>query len=83
MNTLEYFNKVIVKYINQNIEYIVYVDSQTNILNVSSNILQVDLFLEYIIKEYCFINKKQLFKFIQKEKNLYKIYEEFLNENVR
>ena len=79
MNTSEYFNKVIVKYIKQNIYYILQINKETNTLIVSSNIHQVDLFLNYIYKEYSFINEAQVIKLIQNESNLYVLYQEFLN----
>ncbi len=81
MTTLDYFNKVIVKYIKQNIHYILYVNEKTNTLTVSSNILQVDLFLGYLYKQYGFINSAQLIKLIQNESSLYLEYKEFLHEN--
>lgn len=81
MNTSEYFNKVIVKYIKQNIHYILYVNEKTNTLTVSSNILQVDLFLRRLYKQYGFINTSQLIKLIQNEPHLYLEYKEFLHEN--
>lgn len=56
MSTLDYFNKVIVKYIKQNIHYILYLDESTNTLTVSSNIVEVDLFLGYLYNQYGFIN---------------------------
>ena len=80
MTTLDYFNKVIVKYIKQNIHYILYLDESTNTLTVSSNILQVDLFLGYLYIQYGFINSAQLIKLIQNESNLYLEYKDFLEQ---
>lgn len=80
MTTLDYFNKVIVKYIKQNIHYILYVDESTNTLTVSSNIVEVDLFLGYLYKQYGFINSAQLIKLIQNESSLYLEYKEFLEQ---
>ncbi len=80
MSTSDYFNKVIVKYIKQNIHYILYVNEKTNTLTVSSNIVEVDLFLGYLYKQYGFINTSQLIKLIQNEPHLYLEYKEFLEQ---
>ncbi len=80
MSTSDYFNKVIVKYIKQNIHYILYLDEVANTLTVSSNIVEVDLFLGYLYKQYGFINTSQLIKLIQNEPHLYLEYKEFLEQ---
>lgn len=69
MKPSDYFIKVIVSYINKNIDYIV-----TEVpFNVDSNIVQVDQFLVYLCESYNVVTIRELKKLLNKQ-DLYDIY---------